>query len=170
MATGSNEPVHINYFLEPGHIFLATKPAVISVVLGSCVSVCVYDTKRKVGGMNHFRLPYIGEKHLATAIYGNVATIALVRMIISDGSQKKHLEAQILGGSHNYDISPKNIGKENIMTARRILNRERISVVSEYVGGEKGRKIVFNTATNELAVMGVERLRAGDWYPYEDDR
>jgi chemotaxis protein CheD len=48
--------------------------------------------------------------------------------------------------------------------------REGIRVVSEDTGGEKGRKIVFNTGTNEVAVLKVDRLRKGDWYPYEGDR
>ncbi|QTA85258.1 chemotaxis protein CheD [Desulfonema magnum] len=170
MSTESDKPVTVNYFLEPGYIFLATKPAIISGVLGSCVSVCLYDRKRKIGGMNHFQLPYAREKGLATAIYGNAAIVMLIRMMTSDGSKIKHLEAQILGGAYNPGISQKNIGQENIKVARRILAEKRISVVSEDVGGEKGRKIVFNTNTNEVAVIKVDRLRKGDWYPYESDR
>ncbi len=170
MTTESDKPVTVNYFLEPGYIFLATKPAIISGVLGSCVSVCIHDRKRKIGGMNHFRLPYVREKHLATAIYGNAAIIMLIRMMTGHGSKIKHLEAQILGGAYNPQISQADIGRENIMIARRILDRKRISVVSEDVGGEKGRKIVFNTNTNEVAVIKVDRLRKGDWHPYESDR
>jgi chemotaxis protein CheD len=160
----------INYFLEPGYIFLSQEPAIISVVLGSSVSVSLYDRKRKIGGMNHFQYPYIREKHRATAIYGNAATIMLIRMMLADGSKIKDLEAQILGGAFSSDISQKDIGRENIMTARKILRAKQITVVSEDVGGEKGRKIVFNTSTNEVAVMKVEKLRLGDWYPYENMR
>ena len=159
-----------DYFIEPGYILVAARPAVISGVLGSCVSVCLYDRKRKVGGMNHFRYPFIGEKHRATAIYGNVSTLALIRMMIAEGSKPKHLEAQIIGGAHNPAASPKNIGRENVLMARKILIRHRISVTSEDVGGEKGRKVVFNTRQNEIAVMKVENLRSGDWYPYDDNR
>ncbi len=163
-------PTPVDYFLEPGYIFVAAKPAMISGVLGSGVSVCIYDRKRKTGGMNHFKYPFIGEKRMSTAIYGNVSTLALIRMMIKDGSKRKHLEAQIFGGAHNLSLSKKNIGRENIMMAKRILARERIDLVSEDVGGEKGRKVVFNTSKNEVAVMKVERLRAGDWYPYEESR
>ena len=170
MNAKSDKLVPVNYFLEPGYIFVATRPSVISEVMGSCVSVCLYDRKRKTGGMNHFRFPDIREKHLTTALYGNVATIALIRMMIGDGSNKKHLEAQIIGGSYNRLVSPRNIGRENIMTARSILARERVNLVSEDVGGEKGRKVVFNTRTNEIAIMKVEKLRSSDWYPYENER
>lgn len=168
--TDNKEPIPINYFLEPGYIFLATKPTVISGVLGSCVAVCLYDRKRGIGGMNHFQLPFIKEKHLATALFGNVATVTLVRMMTENGSKPKHLEAQIIGGAHNAKISTKNIGRENVQVARRLLTKKRIRIVSEDVGGEKGRKVVFNTHTNEVAVIKVEKLRAADWFPYEGDR
>ncbi len=170
MTEKSNRPAATNYFLEPGYIFVATRPTAISTVLGSCVSVCIYDQKRKTGGMNHYRLPYIREKHVATAKYGNVAIITLIRMMIHDGSKIKNLEAQIFGGAYNPGVSNKNIGHENIMIAKKIFVRERISVTSEDVGGRKGRKIVFNTDTNEIAVLKVDKLRLSDWYPYENER
>jgi len=166
----SDSPAPTNYLLEPGYIFVARKPVAISEVLGSCVSVCIYDRKRKVGGMNHFQYPYIREKDRATAIYGNAATLMLIRMMLDDGSKIRHLEAQILGGAYNADISPEDIGRKNIIIARKILAKKHVSVVSEDVGGEKGRKIVFNTGTNEVAVLKVDKIRAGDWYPYESNR
>jgi chemotaxis protein CheD len=159
-----------DYFIEPGYILVAAQPAVISGVLGSCVSVCLFDRRRKVGGMNQFQYPFIGEKNRATAIYGNVSTLALIRMMIADGSKTKHLEAQIIGGGHNPALSSQNIGRENVRMARRILIRHRIRVASEDVGGEKGRKVVFNTHQNEVAVMKVSSLRSGDWYPYQENR
>jgi len=62
------------------------------------------------------------------------------------------------------------VGQENIRIACRILAGEKIAVTSQDTGGSKGRKIVFSTHTNEIAVLKVEKLRKSDWYPYEDDR
>ncbi|MFW5811032.1 MAG: chemotaxis protein CheD, partial [Thermodesulfobacteriota bacterium] len=86
------------------------------------------------------------------------------------GSKPRNLEAQIIGGAYNPGISGKNIGRENIQVARKLLARKRIRIVSEDVGGEKGRKVVFNTHTNEVAVIKVEKLRTADWFPYEGER
>ena len=170
MVNEANSLVQGNYILEPGFIFVAIRPIVISTVLGSCVSVCLYDRERKIGGMNHFQLPHIRERHKATARYGNVATSALIRMMIDDGSNLEHLEAQIFGGAYNPRISPNDVGSENIMAARKILEKKRVRVVSEDVGGERGRKIVFDTNKNEIAVLKVDKLRNADWYPFENDR
>ena len=160
----------LNYFLNPGYIYLATRPGTISTVLGSGVSVCIYDQKRKLGGMNHFQLPFISDKRQATALFGNVATLTLIRMLIHDGSDPKHLEAQILGGASNGAAEPQPIGRENVRVARSILKREKIPIVSEDAGGKKGRKVVFTTATNEMAVIKVDKIRSGDWYPYDRKR
>ncbi len=130
----------------------------------------MYDRKLKKGGMNSFQFPMIREKGKTTTRYGNVAIWALIRMMLEDGSTSKHLEAQIFGGAHNPDVSQVNIGNENIRVARKILMKEKIVVASEDVGGVKGRKIVFSTHSNEIAVFKVDKLRKSDWYPYEDDR
>jgi chemotaxis protein CheD len=56
------------------------------------------------------------------------------------------------------------------MVARRVLTRNGIRVVSEDVRGAKGRKIVFHSNINEIAILKVDRIRRSDWYPYEGHR
>lgn len=170
MANRSNSPAIRNYFLEPGYMLIAAEPTCISAVLGSCVSVCIYDQKRKCGGMNHFRFPFTSDRQQATALYGNVSTLSLIRMMLENGSRKESLEAQLFGGAHNQEASQKDIGLENIRVAQKVLHRCDIRIVSEDVGGLMGRKVVFNTETAELAVIRVQKLRIEDWYPYVNDR
>ncbi len=170
MENTSNSLTLHNYFLQPGFVYMPVKPAIISTVVGSCVAVCVFDRKQKVGAMNHFQLPYIDDPQQATARYGNVSVSLLINMMIAEGSKASHLEAQIIGGAFHPDISQENIGQENIGIAKKIIEKKKISIVSEDVGGEKGRKIVFNIAMNEVAVVKVDNIRKADWYPYESVR
>ena len=170
MGRHSNKPARENYFLRPGYILVADRPTVISTVLGSCVAVCIYDRKRKVGGMNHFQLPAVDAAESATARYGNAATLALVRMLIGEGSEVEDMEAQIFGGGYNPEVSSEDVGRENIQVARKVLARKGVRVVSEDVGGERGRKVVFDTGSSEVAIMKVDRIRKGDWHPYGDHR
>ena len=167
MENDPNSPVSKNYFLQPGFIYLATKPTIISTVVGSSIAICVFDRKQKIGGMNHFQFPVIRGLKQATARYGNVAVSALINLMINEGSKFEHLEAQILGGAHHPEVSNENVGLENIKVAKKILTKKKIRIVSEDVGGEKGRKIIFNTNTNEIAVVKVDKVRQEDWYPYE---
>ena len=41
----------------PGEYYVTRSDEAISTVLGSCISACVRDPARNVGGMNHFMLP-----------------------------------------------------------------------------------------------------------------
>ena len=64
----------------PGEYYVTTHDEIITTVLGSCVSACVWDTVFNVGGMNHFMLPlsdngsWGGSELLSTSTrYGNYA-------------------------------------------------------------------------------------------------
>ncbi|MBA3010738.1 MAG: chemotaxis protein CheD [Proteobacteria bacterium] len=170
MNTDSQKPVTLDYFLKPGYIYLPEKPTVISTVLGSSVSVSLYDRTRKTGGMNHFLFPQVDAGEQTTALYGNISVVTLIRMMLENGSDLSNLEAQLFGGAHNPASCPRDIGEDNVKTARNILNQKQIKISSEDVGGQLGRKIVFNTLNNEILILKVGRLRDSDWYPYEDGR
>lgn len=159
-----------DYFLKPGFIYLPDRPTTISTVLGSSVAVSLYDRSLKLGGINHFRFPYINSREKTTALYGNIAVITLIRMMVTNGSNLSNLEAQIFGGALNPKYSKKDIGRDNLKTAKQILITKKIRVISEDIGGELGRKIVFNTSTNEIVILKVNQLRESDWYPYSGDR
>ncbi len=160
------------YFLKKGYIYVPDHPTLISTVLGSGVSVCLWDSSRRKGGMNYFLYPEAKKPSEARSIYGNVSTVALVKFFLEDGSSIEHLEAQIFGGAFPLDGDDeiKAIARQNIAIARKVIGRYGIPVVAEDVGGHKGRKIVFNTYTSEIAIIHVEKIRAGDWYPYESER
>jgi len=160
------------YFLRPGFIFVSRQPSLISTVLGSCVAVCLRDNLREFGGMNHFLFPLVEDPEQATAKFGNVATNALVRSFLKMGSDPDDLEAQIFGGALLADglTSAAEVSHANVAIARHVLQRCGVRVVSEDVGGNKGRKLVYNSYTNQVMVIRVERIRSGDWYPYHGSR
>ena len=41
----------------PGEYFVSGENIVIMTVLGSCIAACLWDSRARVGGMNHFMLP-----------------------------------------------------------------------------------------------------------------
>ncbi|NOX35208.1 MAG: chemotaxis protein CheD [Deltaproteobacteria bacterium] len=170
MTHAHEKPVTRDYFLRPGFIYLPDRPTTISTVLGSSVAVSLYDRFLKTGGMNHFCFPYIQTREKTTALYGNIAVMTLVRMMAANGSDILNLEAQIFGGAFNPEYSKRDIGHDNLKTARNVLGEKKIKIISEDTGGELGRKIVFNTGTYEIVILKVDRLRESDWYPYSDNR
>lgn len=166
----SKPPATRDYFLKPGYIYLPEKPTAISAVVGSSVVLALYDKKKKCGGMNHFLFPRIFPGQSPSSRFGNVAVVTLIRMMKKRGCKSTDLKAQIFGGAFDPQCCEKNVGLDCVNVARKILKQKDIRLVSEDVGGELGRKIVFNTATCELAVIKVDRLRESDWYPYPESR
>ncbi len=170
MNSDTNIPATTDYYLKPGYIFVPDKPTTISTVLGSSVAVSLYDRSRKIGGMSHFLFPYPMVKEKRTALYGNIAIWTLIKMITNAGAKRSRLEAQIFGGAFNPEFPQRDIGRDNLESARQALFRKNIKIASEDVSGELGRKIVFNTTSFEIVVLKVDRLRESDWFPYSGDR
>ena len=156
-----------HFYLEPGHIYFSKEPVTVSTVVGTCVAVCIWDKKKYFGGMNHFMYPFEDRKTLTTSIFGNVSTAMLLKMFRKAESKLEDLEAQIFGGAHPDTAIQKEIGKENAKHAKQVLTKRKIKVVSVDVGGNRGRKIVFDTVTGHVAVIKVKRIRKVDWFPYE---
>jgi chemotaxis protein CheD len=146
------EKILDNIYLYPAALIVPDKPALVHTILGSCVSVCLFDKVKKTGGINHFMLPLWNGEGLATPKYGNIAIEKLVEKMTFSGSKKEHLIAKVFGGGEVIDYSSKtfNIGLRNITIAFEILSELRIPVISQSTGGKSGRKIIFNTQTGEV--------------------
>ena len=154
------------YHLEPGGIFTCGEPAMVSAVLGTCVAVCLHDRRLKTGGMNHFLYPKAKFFEVPGVECGTVSMQTLLKMMRRQGSRIEDIEAQIFGGSELVGSEGNKVGLKNVKMARKILKKNGIKVVSEDVGGLKGRRLIFHTGTNEALVMKSHRVRRGDYYPY----
>lgn len=150
------------YYLQPGYIFVSEQPHYIHTVLGSCISVCLWDNVKKYGGMNHFiyARPFGSENNTK---FGTVSTRHLLNLMFENGSLAYNLRAHIIGGGYSVFAGP-SIGEENISVAKEILGRNGIQVVTNDTGGQTGRKVVFNNCTGEIIVYKGIDVRKGDWY------
>ncbi len=145
--------------MSPGYIYIADEPTIITTVLGSCVSVALYDTEKKYGGMNHFLLPKPFNDNLPSTKYGNVAMHILYKTFIENNSNSKDLVASIIGGGYiENSKDSKYIADENIGTAKKNLNKLKISIIFEDVGGILGRKILYDTKLNDLEIIPIQKI------------
>ena len=135
---------------------------VIATVLGSCIAVCIKDTKTGVGGMNHFMLPGdVRSEDMfisASAKYGMFAMEQLINEMIKQGGSKKHFQAKVFGGGHvlNFRKTDGNIPESNIDFVRAFLKMEQIDIVREDVGGFTGRKILYFPDTAKVLLKRLK--------------
>jgi chemotaxis protein CheD len=124
-----------------------------TTVLGSCVSACIYDPVRAIGGMNHFILPFGGD-HVpqdAKNRYGQVAMRTLVDGLIRHGAKRERLEAKLYGGRSN---NPDGAGPGviNAAFAKEFLRMEGIRLIEARLGEDLARWVCFIPATGEVKV------------------
>ncbi len=143
------------YFLSPGEIIVSRKPSLITTILGSCIAVCLFDSRKNIGGMNHFMLP-AGEAHVENAYrFGVVAIPKIINMVEKHTGSCKNMVAKVYGGSDTFN-SNYQIGKKNIDMALALLKEKSIKIEDIDVGGPISRKIKFNTYTNEVKLYYLE--------------
>jgi chemotaxis protein CheD len=141
------------YTIFAGQSIITTAPALISTVLGSCVSVCLLDKETGVGGLNHFLLPGIPSDESTNLNRGLTSTAMLVRSMLNRNVNLNTLEAKVFGGCNSlYHNDIFKVGERNIAIALAVLKAFEVRVVAKHVGGSYGRKIVFNTATGKVRV------------------
>jgi chemotaxis protein CheD len=144
------------YYLFPSTIAADKQFDEIDTVLGSCIAVCLYDTKLKIGGMNHYMLPLWNGEGLASPKYGNIAINKLVEKMMKMGSSRQNLIAKVFGGANQINSST-NVGERNAQIAREQLATLGIRLVLENTGGTIGRKIKFNTCTGVVLMMFLNK-------------
>lgn len=143
-------------FLYPSHVVVSRDGFDLHTLLGSCVAVCLYDPVVRCGGMNHYMVPSWNGEGLESPKYGNIAIDMLLQKMLDVGAQKHNLVAKVFGGaSQYYQNSILNVGERNVMIARTMLEKLRIRVVANSIGGNRGRKIAFNTDNGDVMLKYI---------------
>ena len=148
------------HYLYPGTLFAHREPHLVTTVLGSCVSVCLWDAAARVGGINHYLLPLWNGDGLPTPKYGNIAIVKLIEKVQALGAGSK-LIAKVFGGASMWEKTDGllAIGQRNIELAAELLEQHRIHVVSSDLGGSVGRKIIFHTGDGTVLLKRQRGLR-----------
>ena len=144
-------------YLLPGELVAVggDAPRTLVTILGSCVSVCLWDRRGRGGGMNHYLLPRRGPDAPRSGRHGDSAVSMLVSKVLALGADRRDLRAKIFGGAHvlaSVPMGGRTLGNENIQVAVAALRDEGVQVVSEDVGGTRGRKLAFNTVDGTALV------------------
>ena len=115
---------------------------VISTLLGSCVSCCLWDCEAGVGGMNHMLLARPSAGASAHTLSGINAMELLINELIKLGARRDRLSAKVFGGARMIS-GLSDIGAENAAFTKAYLEAEGIPLVTESLGGCQARKLRF---------------------------
>lgn len=144
------------HYLYPSALFAEKTPFWVDTILGSCVAVCLYDTKLKIGGINHYMLPLWNGNGLASPKFGNIAIEKLIEKMVKNGSSTSNMIAKVFGGA-NQIKSSMDIGARNIAIAKEILEIHNIQIIAENTGGNVGRKLRYDTGTGKVMMKFLSK-------------
>ena len=141
--------------LHPGDHYATNKPVVISTILGSCVSACMYDPQAGVAGMNHFLLANRRyAKNMPMNIteagrYGVHAMELLINDLLKLGADRRNLRVKVFGGGAVIEKLEGNnfacVGEVNSRFVEEFIRLEKLRLEASDLGGIKGRVIFFRT-------------------------
>lgn len=145
-------------YLHPGDVFVTSDPTRVTTILGSCVSVCLFDERAGVAGMNHFLLPRASASAEASPRYGDVAMSVLIARLLARGASRDRIIAKLFGGANvlrAFAEGERHIGTANVDLARATLEQYGIPICAEDIGGTRGRKLVFSAPDGAAWVKAV---------------
>jgi chemotaxis protein CheD len=145
----------------PGEYFVTTTDVVLVTVLGSCVSACIRDKEKGIGGMNHFMLAESTEDSSisASARYGTYAMEILINHLLKLGARRQNLEAKVFGGGRVMaSLSGSMVGDRNSKFVIEYLTTEGIPVASRDLLDVYPRKVYFFPSTGRVLVKKLMRM------------
>jgi len=140
----------------------------ITVGLGSCVGIAIYDKSLALGGLAHIMLPDSSQFNKVTneIKFADLAIPILVQDMIKKGAKLRNMRAKIAGGASMFNFADKSIimdiGSRNGIAVKNALKVLSIPIIGEDIGGNKGRTLIFDTTSGVLSIrtvgMGIEEI------------
>lgn len=145
--------------LKPGELLVMKEPAVVTTVLGSCVSVIFHSPRFSISAINHAVLPTSSGHHTKHDEF-KFADISLYHIIDNFnrmGIKKTETIVKIFGGSDMFSFregrhESLKIGHNNIRVSLEVLRKEGFIITACDVGGTRGRRVYLKTETGDVLI------------------
>jgi chemotaxis protein CheD len=158
----SDDTAPLDVFLPPGVVHCTAVPSRVTTILGSCVAVCLWDKVRRVGGINHYILPYRRDDRPSPR-FGDIAIARLVEEMRQLGCNLSSMRAKIFGGAAVLPFASGGdpVGEQNVRVAIERLREHGIPVVAQRTGGRTGLLIRLFTESGDVLVRRVAAIAVG---------
>jgi chemotaxis protein CheD len=154
-------------FLKPGEMVLSFEPAAITTLLGSCVAVTMFSKRLGLGAICHALLPSCRREesccHTETGKYVECAIELMLQEFNTRGILNNEIEVKLFGGSDMFDtVDGKrlSVGRQNLEMALKMLEEACVRIVTQDLGGPRGRKIIFHTHTGDVFLKRMRKTES----------
>jgi chemotaxis protein CheD len=142
---------------------VATEGTLVTIGLGSCVAIVLYDDIARVAGMAHVLLPSqeMSRDRTMPGKFPGTAVPVLVAEMRALGADVQRLRAKIVGGASMFRNllagGGVNIGERNVSAARDALGAAGIPIVAEDTGLDYGRSVAVFADDGRVEVRSLRR-------------
>ncbi len=156
-------------YLKPGEVCFSQRPVRVTTILGSCVAVTMFHRPSGVAAICHALQPVCplqpaGCRDRCPKKYQYVSCVVpiMAARMMETGYRAREIEAKVFGGAALFRSNPAlpsqlTIGRQNVETAMALMCHSGFMVKASHVGGDEGRKIIFDTRTGDVLLKGVGR-------------
>lgn len=136
--------------------------SIITIGLGSCVGVCLYDSAKQVAGMVHVMLPdSTNTKNNSNRYkFADTGIVDLIESMEKIGASKIRMTAKIAGGAQMFTSSNASdimkIGDRNVEAVKKQLEIHKIRIIADDTGENFGRTIELFANDGSLAVKSIK--------------
>ncbi|MHA2297010.1 MAG: chemotaxis protein CheD [Candidatus Hodarchaeales archaeon] len=153
------------YSVNIARIVTKKSPAIITCILGSCLGIILYDSRKKVGSLAHTMLPTIKDANKKRTInpakYVDSAIEKQLKELNDKGVRKKDLTVRLVGGAKMFGGTGRsdvlNIGDRNAEQAIKTIEKIGIPITGKDLGKDFGRRVEFNLENGKVRVLKANK-------------
>lgn len=140
----------------------AAAPGVLMTVgLGSCVAILLYDPMARVAGLAHVLLPSpaLARRDATPGRFPQTAVPRTLELMAELGASSRRVTARLAGGASMFAslAAPGTIqmGERNLVACRQVLSLQGIALTGEATGGDYGRTVRIWAEDGRIEVTSV---------------
>jgi chemotaxis protein CheD len=154
-------------YLKPGELYVGEQPAKVITVLGSCVSVTLFNRRLRIGAMCHGVMPHCRKVKKCHELcedafkYVDCSVHYMIARLRSYVCTDSEIEVKLFGGADTLSSRKENtVGSMNVKMALEIISHEHLRISAADVGDSFGRKIIFLTHTGDVYLKRLKDAAA----------
>ena len=153
-------------YLKPGEVRFTDKSERILTVLGSCVCITMHNPLKKISAISHAVMPTYSAVPKGNPQgpeifhYVDTSTEWMIDKFRQHSVNTEDIEIKLFGGSSMFpggDRASLGVGSRNVDTALRLLECYGLHPKAWNVGGNSGRKLIFNTYTGNVFTKFISK-------------
>lgn len=135
--------------------------SLITIGLGSCIGIALYDNTKGIAGLAHIMLPFSSDFKDSSSPekFADTCIRLLIKEMEHLGANKIRMRAKIAGGANMFAMRGETIGDKNAKAVILTLHELKIPILAQDLGGNCGRTFSIHASNGDVYVkkIGLEK-------------